>query len=169
MTQYGSITMIQSINKMVERHIRFDEKLMQSEVKFKEKKKVKIANLLDRVQGDLDLEDSVYSELFKEEIINLDLTPLEKYMDLEKQMQDDMSDDSHEEGYELLAAQAMQVKNQLFRNQRILEKDMERVKKEIKKKVLKKKKMKLIIKQKIDNEELKRDKKRQENRKVARF
>lgn len=111
MTQYGSITMIQSINKMVERHIRFDEKLMQSEVKFKEKKKVKIANLLDRVQGDLDLEDSVYSELFKEEIINLDLTPLEKYMDLEKQMQDDMSDDSHEEGYELLAAQAMQVKN----------------------------------------------------------
>jgi uncharacterized protein YdcH (DUF465 family) len=66
--------MPQSINRMIERIIRYQERLSQKEVKFQPKNKLNLKNVINKLnENDNELDDSIYSELFKDEIVEIDL------------------------------------------------------------------------------------------------
>ena len=71
---FGDIVLPQSINRMIERIIRYQEKLSHKEVKFQPKKKLNLKNVINKLnENDLELDDSIYSELFRDEILEIDL------------------------------------------------------------------------------------------------
>jgi uncharacterized protein YdcH (DUF465 family) len=71
---FGGTVMPQSINRMIERIIRYQERLSQKEVKFQPKNKLNLKNVINKLnENDNELDDSIYSELFKDEIVEIDL------------------------------------------------------------------------------------------------